>query len=350
MERSVSRQKLSRFFRSTGMMLGSGITLLDSLEHLVMDESLLFAETVRDMNKRLTSGHSFSHALRQHPRIFPRVCGDLVQAGENSGTLHKSLDKLADYLDRSSHLEKRFVAAMVYPIIIVVLMLVMVLVMVWFVFPRERELLESLGAEMPLLTRVLFDWLGIIFHPAVVLVVGLAVFGGFTYYTGGQSGRPKDTLRRLIDTNILKIPLVGSLTFKFCSSRALSVFGTLLESGATVDQALDCAVKMMGNAELESRLRQAQMDLRNGYPFSESLENNHVFPTLAVQLFYVAEETGGLSVMSNRLAKIFEREVENAIETAADLVEPFALIFMGGFVGLILLATLLPTASIVSNL
>ena len=331
-------------------MLGSGITLMDSLRHLSQDESLLFGETVRDMNRELTAGKTFSYALRQHPNIFPRVTGDLVQAGEYSGTLHKCLDKIGDYLDRSSYLEQRFKAAMIYPLIIIVLMLIMVLTMVWFVFPREKELLQSLGAEMPLITRAVFDGLGLVFHPVTVAAVGILGFALFTHYTGGRSGKPKESFRRLVDTHILSVPIFGPLLFKFSAARTLSVLATLLDSGATLDASLKCASRMMGNMELESRMERAHQDLRNGYLLSDSLENHEVFPTLAVHLIRVAEESGGLPKMANRLSRIFENEVESAIDTAATLVEPLALIVMGVFVGVVLLATLLPTASIVTNL
>lgn len=349
-ERNVPREKLSRFFRSVSMMLVSGISLHDSLEHLTNDDSLIFGETVSDVAKKLAAGYTFSAALRTKPNIFPHVCADLVEAGEHSGSLHRTLEQLADHLSRSSNLERRFKAAMIYPIIIIALMLLMVLVMVWFVFPREKALLESLGAEMPLFTRVLFDWLGIVFHPIVIGLVSVLALAGIRFYTGGNEGDPKLGWRRLVDTNLLKLPLVGPLVSKMCSARALSVFATLLDAGATVDQSMESAAKLMGNVELEDRFKKAKNALMSGYMFSESLEHYEVFPTLAIHLFKVSEESGGMPRMSRQLSKIFEREVEQTIDTAASLVEPLALIFMGGFVGTILLATLLPTASIVSNL
>lgn len=332
------------------MMIGSGITILESLEHLSADESLVFSEVVKKMCERLSTGCTFSLALSKHPNIFPRVCSDLVAAGESSGTLHKSLDQLADYLERSSQLEQRFKAAMVYPMIITILMSVMVLVMVWFVFPREKELLESLGAEMPFLTRLLFDGLGMILHPFVVTGAVIAAVSAFSVYSSKSSSAPKELFRKLVDKNILHVPIVGQLLFKLAAARVLSVFATLLESGATVDQSMYCAARLMGNTELEKRLILAQSALRGGSLFSDALEHYEVFPGLAIQLFRVAEESGGLPKISGQLARIYEAEVETAIDMASALVEPFAMIFMGGFVGLLLLATLLPTASIVTNL
>lgn len=331
-------------------MLGGGLGLLPSLEHLTKDESLVFSETVRGICDTLISGRSFSFALKNYSNIFPKVCCDLVAAGEKSGTLHKSLDRLADYLERSSTLEKKFKAAMVYPMVIIILMFIMILVMVWFVFPREKELLESMGAEMPLITRILFDWLGVAFHPGVLLTLFVAGLSLSILYSRNNEGRAQDALKRLIDRNILHLPLIGPLVYKMSAARVLSVFGTLLDSGSTIDQAMLNSAKMMGNTELEERLNLAQVDLLHGYLFSESLQRHKVFPPLAIQLFAVAEESGGLPVMSGRLARMYEEDVESTINTMASLVEPLALIGMGGFVGILLLATLLPTAQVLGNI
>lgn len=331
-------------------MINSGVSLLEALEHLSKDESMIFTETIKDLIQHLVSGHSLSSSIRKHPSVFPKISADLIEAGEKSGALHKSFDRLADYLSRSSYLEKRFKAAMVYPAIILLLMFTMLLVMVWFVFPREQELLASMGAEMPMLTRLLFDGLGYLFHPVSLGLAAVSAIAFYTVYTGGRSGHPLQKFRLFFDTQILKVPMLGNLVFKFSAARVLSVFGTLLESGASVDQSMHCSAKMMGNVVLEERLEQAQRDLLNGEIFSDALELHDVFPPLAVHLFRIAEESGGLPTMAGRLAKIFEDEVEDVIDTMASLVEPAALLIMGGFVGLVLLATLLPTANVIGGL
>jgi type IV pilus assembly protein PilC len=134
------------------------------------------------------------------------------------------------------------------------------------------------------------------------------------------------------------------------ASRTLAIFSNLLEAGATVDRAMVFSIPLMANLELEERMLRANRALLNGSLFSEALERHEVFPTLAVHLFKVAEESGGMAEISKRMAMIFEREVENALDTASTLVEPLALLFVGGFVGVILLATLLPTVNVMGQL
>lgn len=331
-------------------MVGSGVNLVDSLEHLAKDESLLFSEAVGKVHKDVARGATFSHALKQHPRIFPPVCSNLVRAAEQTGTLHLTLERLAEYLADSAHLERRLKAATLYPLIVLVLLLIMITITVRFVFPSERALLESLGAKMPMFTELLFGGLSLLFHPFVLGTVAVVVLGAFRYYTGGEQVRPQLFWRRLVDSNILKLPAVGGLVFKIAASRALAIFANLLDAGATIDQAMVYAAPLTGNVELEQRLVKAKSALMNGSTFSEALERHQVFPPLAIHLLKVAEESGGMPGLCHRLADIFEHEVEDTLDTASTLVEPLTLLFVGAFVGLVLLATLLPTVDIVGKL
>ena len=341
-------QKTGYFFRCLSLMLNSGISLYESLNLLKEDESEEFSESVERLCQKVSTGSSFSQALRAEQR-FPHFCAVLVEAGEASGTLVKSCDRLADYLERSDHLQKRFLGALIYPILIMAALLVVMALMAWFVFPQEKELLESLGAEIPWLSQLVFQGSVLLFHPYLWCAVALGLVALFVLRSEEGSARLINLVRHHWDRAVLLLPFLGELHFKLCACRSLSVFSTLLESGATVAQSLQAASKMMGNSVLEARLQLVLKEIRDGETLATGLGRHDALPVLAYYVFQVAEETGKLSSMAAHLAGIFEDEVEHALDTLASLLEPLAMLCVGGFVGLVIVATLLPTMNVVSQ-
>ena len=350
MREKIGLQKLSRFFRCLSLMINCGIPILDAVSQFSDDNSIVFSEVVSDVSRRLMAGASLSEALRAHPSVFPRFCVNLIRAGEHSGSMQISLVQLSDHLERADSLQRRLWATMTYPLLILVLMFVMVLCMVWFVFPREVALLESLGAEMPWATQVLIDTLTIFFHPVTLLVGLVCCVVTVVLLSNQHDSRPLDFLRKKFDTAILDVPILGSFFKKMAAARTLSALSSLLEAGETLDRSLTYASSLLGNVELEQRMAAARKDLRNGHDFSETISANMVFPVLAVQMLKVAEESGGMPRMTRRVSQMFAREVEDSIDTAASLVEPIMFTILGFFVGFLLLATLLPTVNIMGTL
>lgn len=350
MSGKVSLEELGRFFRCLSVMSKCGITVHESLEHLKHDESLLFSETINGMIRALHSGSMFSGAIRMHPGVFPRFCADFIEAGERSGSMVQTMDRLSVYLERTAHLQRRFVAAMTYPFIVLLLSVGMMLSLVWFIFPREQALLHSLGVETPFITRVLFVTLGFLFHPAVVMIALTFAVAIFVLFQSRETSKGKEAVRKVFDRAVLRIPVLGDLVWKFATAKTLSAFATLIEAGNSLDQSLVCTSRLTGNSVLEDRLKDAIREVRDGETFSDALKKNECLPELAVHLLHVAEESGGLPKMSAQVARIFEKEVEDAIDLVSTLVEPIALMITGLFIGALLLATLLPTTSIVGNL
>ena len=346
----IPKEKLSRFFRSISLLFGSGIGLFHALEHLSADDDAKFAVVVEDLASKLSHGHSFSFAVREHPKVFPRICADMIEAGEKSGTLNAVLDQLAEYLSRGSALEQRLIAAMVYPVIVFLLMLGMGLGMAWFVFPREREFLESLDAEIPALTKAVFLVFEFAFHPLVLVALVSSLVLGFVLYSGREEKNTQGNFKELTDEWILKLPVIGEFLLKLSVSRALTVLSMLLQAGLMVDKSLLAAGRMLGNTKLEKELHRAVHSLHRGKSLAEALDETHCFPSLVVQLFEVGQETGKLHTVSAKLAEVYEEELDSALAGFVSLVEPIALLIVGTFVGVLLLATLLPTTNVVGNL
>lgn len=351
MRYSFSKDKLSRFFRSVALLLSSGVGILKALEYLAHDESIEFSAAVEEVARSLGEGKPFSHALREQPEFFDKMSCDLVEAGENCGQLPQTLTRLAEHHARGSMLERRLAAALAYPAVITVIMFAMLLVMVWFVFPKEKELLESVNADIPWLTTLLFEGLGFFFHPLfIVTFLSLTTLALVTLSGRDKSGEQSVFLRKAFDARLLSLPIFGEMILQLSLSRMLHVFSMLQDAGCTVDTSLRCAGNVMQNKVLEAGVDLARANLRQGMSLTESLDRTEVFPSLFVQIFAVAEESGRLVPVSEKLARIYEERLETSLDTIASLIEPLALLVVGSFIGFLLLATMLPTVNIMEAL
>ena len=347
----VSKEKLSRFFRSVAMLLSSGVGILKSLEYLADDDSVEFSVAVEEVARGLGEGRAFSRTLREQPGIFDKMSCDLIEAGEKCGQLPQTLVRLADHHARGSMLERRLVAVLAYPVVIAVMMVLMLVGMVWFVFPREKELLESVNADVPWITTLVFEGLGFFFHPLfVVSVLGLAAMAMVTLSGRQEQGEWTASIRKVIDEKLLSLPLFGDMILQLSLSRMLHVFSMLGDAGCTMDTSLRCSGNVMQNKVLEAGVDAARQNLKAGMGLTEAISQTEVFPTLFVQLFAVAEETGRLVPVSSKLAKIYEDRLETSLDTVTSLIEPIALLVIGTLIGFLLLATMLPTASIMGTL
>jgi type IV pilus assembly protein PilC len=300
--------------------------------------------------KTVEGGHSLSQGFAQSPEVFPPLTVHMVLAGERSGLLAEVLEQHANYLERGVNLSKKMRAAFTYPALLMVMMLVILAVMSVFVFPQEKEMLESLGGELPWLSVMVLGFFETVFNPYLVGAITVAVL--VVTFTWPWFGKPfyKAYLRRIVDEALLQIPLVGSIVFKAASARLLFAMATLLGAGATLGPPMKIVAEVADNEIVSERFSAAMDSMTQGLSLFEAFSVKEVFPNLALQLFCVADELGEVEVFCRRLSKIFEEEVEGQLETLASLMEPIALFIMGSVIGLVLLASALPTMNLMQQL
>lgn len=253
------------------------------------------------------------------------------------------------YLERSVDLKKKITAALTYPALILALTVVVVAVMVAFVFPRQQEVLESFNTEMPLLTRVVMGAMHLVCNQTTVSLGALLLL--MLVVTWRDFGAPlyQHYLKATVDRSVLRLPVLGPLCAKIALSRILLGMSTMLETGIGAAQ-LGVAGKLAGNLELERRFEVFQEGLRSGLGLQEAARRSDVFPNLVCQVLAVAEEQGNLASLVRQMGKVYEEETDHLLQSAAALFEPAALLFMGAVVGLVVMATALPTINMVGQL
>jgi len=336
--RKVPVGELATATRQLATLLGAGLpldealgTVASQLEH----ERLARAySTVRD---EVTQGESLHEAFGRHPRIFPILYVNMVQVGESTGTLDKVLQRLADFMEDQARMRSKINAAMAYPILMAVIGMGVLLFLFAFVVPKVVRMLEDLGQALPLPTLILIRASSFLAQWWWLLLILLAL-GLFSLqrYARTEAGRLR------LDRLSLSFPLFGRLNLLVATARFTRTLGTLLRSGVPLLKALEIARNLMENRVLRQAVEDTEVAVREGEGLAPPIRRSGVFPPMVAQMAAVGERSGELEEMLFRVADTYEHQVDLTLNGLLSLLEPVMILLMGGVVGFIVLAILLP--------
>ncbi len=314
--------------------------------------SLLSAESENDqlqiilnqVVEDLQAGSSISRALAAHPHVFSSFYVNLVRAGEESGSLERSFEYLADYLDRQYEVVSKARNALIYPAFVVGVFVMVMALMLTLVIPNIAKILTESGQELPIYTKIvialssfLVDYIGIIL---VLLAVGGSFLWRFSRTTVG---------RRTIDEFILSIPYLGDLQRKLLLTRICDNMSTMLTNGITIVQALEVTADVVDNSVFKEIIQSSLVEVKGGRSFADSIGEYPEIPGVLSQMAKVGEETGSLGTILTTLANFYRREVDNAVDTLIGLIEPIMIVMLGLGVGVLLAAVLFPIYSLTGS-
>ena len=291
------------------------------------------------MNTSRASG-SFSDALRRHPKVFDDLYVNLVHAGEVGGLLDTILTRLAKYIEKAMKLKGQIKSAMVYPATIMGVAVVVITILMLFVIPIFAKMfLELSGGKvaLPGPTQVVINvsnfFIGY-WYLLLGAIVGTVV--GIKKYYATVGGR------KVIDTLLLKLPVVGDLIRKSSVAKFTRTLGTLLSSGVPLLDGLTICAKTSGNKVVEETLINARVSISGGKTIADPLAASGVFPKMVTHMIAVGESTGALDAMLGKIADFYEDEVDQAVASLTALLEPAMMVFLGIVIGFIVIAMYLP--------
>lgn len=340
----VKLQSLVIFSRQFATMVNAGINILkclDILEAQTKDPAL--KPVITEVRKDVVGGASLTDALTKHPQVFSKLYISMVRAAEIGGILDQILDRLSTFLEKEQEVIGRIKGAMVYPVCVLIFAILMVIAMFIFVLPTFKAIFADAGAELPLITQMLF-WLSDMLRTFWYLLPGipLSVFFGFKAYYKTEQGRYN------LDKAKLRIPVVGELVQKMAISRFSRTFGTLVNSGVPVLKALEIVAETAGNTVISKAVDEARQSVREGQRISRPLAQSGLFPQMVTQMMDIGEETGRMSEMLVKVATFYDNEVEVAVKALTSLIEPALIIFLGGIVGFIVGSIMVPMFSLIN--
>jgi type IV pilus assembly protein PilC len=344
--RGVKAKDLAVFTRQFSVMIGAGLPLVQCLEILgTQAEDRRFGEVILAVRGDVEGGASLADAMQKHPKVFDNLFTNMIAAGEAGGILDAILKRLATYIEKAVKLKGQVKSAMIYPIAVILIATVVVTAILWKVIPTFASLFAGLGADLPLPTRIVIALSNglVAYMPYIIAALVALAFGFRTYYAtpGG---------RKVIDTIVLKLPILGILMRKIAVARFCRTLSTLLASGVSILDALDITARTAGNAVVEEGILTTRKSIERGETVAGPLKQTAVFPPMVVQMIGVGEATGALDTMLSKIADFYEEEVDVAVAGLLTLLEPIMIALLGGVVGGIVIAMYLPIFSLISQL
>lgn len=334
----VKRSEISMFTRQLATLVGAGFPLVSAIDALIpQTKSNGLKRTLSKIKDSIVEGKSFADALSPYPDIFSSLYSNMIHAGETSGTLEIVLDRLADITEKQQALKNRIQSALAYPIFMTLLGTVVLFFLLTYVIPSVTSIFSDMNQVLPAPTRFLItisDSLKAYWWIILITIAGVAV----TF----RSVRKMNKGRYFIDKTILSLPVIGLLVKKLAAARFSRTLGSLLENGVPMLSALEIVKNIAGNVVISGTIEDASKEVEKGQGLGTALAEGKILPDLSIQMIQVGEQSGKLEAMLNKVADVFENEVESSIAAMTSLLEPVMLLIMGAIVMFIVLSILLP--------
>lgn len=337
----VSLTEKAIFCRQLSISVSSGISLREAIESIMTDQdNVSFGEVLARILQGLDDGLPFSHAISREGQVFDRLFIALIRAAEESGSMTETLEYLATALEKSDRLARKVRSIMAYPMFIGAFFIIVIAIMTLFILPRFQDIFANFGSKLPLLTRVVLEGNKFIIHNLIYIAAGIvAVIVSLTLYVRTPAGR----MQR--DSFMLKLPLVGDLIRKISVARFCRNLGIMIRGGVPVTTAITIASEVLGNRAMEDTLRATHDRIIEGNDIASSLDKR-TFPRLVVRMVGVGESSGRLPEVLDKVADLYEDQIEGSIMVITALFEPFIIIFFGAIVLVFVMAIYLPVFSV----
>ncbi|MFB2643110.1 type II secretion system F family protein [Shewanella bicestrii] len=325
--------------RQIATMLAAGVPLVTTIEMLGRGhEKQKMRELLGTILSEVQSGIPLSDSLRPHRRYFDDLYVDLVAAGEHSGSLDAVFDRIATYREKAEALKSKIKKAMFYPAAVVVVAIAVTTLLLLFVVPQFEDIFKSFGAELPAFTQFIIgisrflqsSWY--IFLAVIVIAIWLFV----------RAHRNSQMFRDRIDELVLKVPVIGEILHKAAMARFSRTLATTFAAGVPLIDGMESAAGASGNAVYRAALLKVRQEVMAGMQMNVAMRTTGLFPDMLIQMVMIGEESGSLDNMLNKVANIYEMQVDDAVDGLSSLIEPIMMVVIGTLVGGLIVGMYLP--------
>jgi len=334
----VKQSEITMMTRQLSTLVGAGFPLVSAISTLIpQTKSNIFQKTLSQIKDSIEEGSSFASALSLYPETFSQIYINMVRAGESSGTLEIVLERLADITENQQALTNKIKSMLAYPAIMTLIGSGVLFFLLAYIVPKITTIFEDANRVLPAPTRFListgdilksFWWLIFILIVAVIFCL--------------RALRKTERGRFITDRFILSLPIAGELVKKLAVARFARTLGSLLENGVTLLSSLEIVKNIVGNVIIAEVVEKAASDVEKGQALGKAIESSNIFPNLSVQMILVGEQSGELETMLNKVADVFENEVESTVIAMTSWLEPVIILIMGVVVAFIVLSIVLP--------
>ena len=334
----VKLQDFVIYLRQFSTLIKAGVTVVEATAILAhQTESKALKKALLDVEQEMREGNPLSEAVAKHKKIFNQMFINLVKAGEVSGNLDETLDRLAEHFEKQHYTRQKIVSALSYPIAVGIIAIIVVIFLLVAVVPTFVSMFADMSGELPAITKFVlsasdfmqsFWWLVVLIIFAVVFLI--------TYV------KKNNQTKYYFDYFLLKMPIFGNLLQKAALARMMRTLSSLFSSSVPILQAMSIVEKVVENEVLARVIRKSRDSLEKGRSMTEPMESHWAFPPLVTQMIAIGEETGALDAMLSKIAEFYEKEVENGTDRLKSLIEPIMIVFLASLVGTIVMSIMVP--------
>jgi type IV pilus assembly protein PilC len=345
----VKSKELALFTRQFSVMLDAGLPLVQCLEILgQQQDNKYFQKIIFQTRGDVESGLTLADSMAKHPRAFDHLYANMVAAGETGGILDIILQRLSTYLEKMVKLKSDVKSALIYPVAVIIIACLVITVIMIVVIPAFKNIFEGLlgpGEGLPWLTQWVVNFSSFLagYWWLMAILIGAAVFGLKTYYQ-------TDHGHHLMDSMLLKAPIIGPIMKKIAVARFSRTLSTLMSSGVPILESLDITARTAGNVIIAEAILKVRAGIEQGQTFVEPLKASQVFPVMVSQMIGVGEQTGAMDAMLSKIADFYEQEVDAAVANLLSLMEPAMILFLGVTIGTIVIAMYLPLFTLIGKM
>jgi type IV pilus assembly protein PilC len=334
--------------RQMAILLDAGLPLIRSLRTIeVQAKNKITKMIIGDVADNVEGGSTFSEALGKSKKSFDKLYVNMIKAGESAGALEVILDRLASFMEKTAKIIGKVKSAMIYPIVVITVASLVTSMLMIFIVPKFKKIFDELLAGMPLpgITQfvlnvsdaIMSDWYYIL-GGVIGFILFIKIFGKFKFG------------RHVIHWILLHMPIFGTILLKSSISRFSRTFGTLLNSGVPVLNALVIVRDTAGNAVVEKAVQKVHDAVKEGEGVSGPLKATKIFPEMVVSMLEVGEETGKMAELLEKIADTYDEEVDNAVDALTSIIEPIMIVGMAIVVGTIVVGMFMPLIKIMQTL
>lgn len=335
----VKAQDIAIFSRQLATMMRAGVPLIQAFDIISEGaEKPALKSLVDRLRADVAGGGTLANALRDHPQFFDDLFCNLVEAGEQAGALETMLDRIATYKEKTEALKSKIKKAMKYPITVLGVAALVTGVLLTKVVPQFAELFIGFGSDLPMATQIaidISDWVQAYGFFILVIFAGLVT----AHIQARQKSQPYSDG---FDALMLKLPIIGKITHTAVYARFARTLGTTFAAGVPLVDALDSVRGAASNAVYAKAIAKIRDEVTTGITLNNALRAANMFPVMMIQMIAIGEEAGDLETMLNKLADIYEQEVDDAVDGLTSMMEPLIMVILGVLVGGLMVAMYMP--------
>jgi len=337
--KKITPMDIALFTRQMATMMKAGVPLLQSFEIIAEGfDNPNMRTLVDEVKQEVAAGNGFASALRKKPQYFDDLYCNLVDSGEQAGALENLLDRVATYKEKTEALKAKIKKAMNYPIAVVVVALIVSAILLIKVVPQFQSVFANFGAELPAFTQMVINLSETLQASWYYILFGMFIAA----FSLKQAHQRSEGFRNWTDRTLLKLPIVGDILYKSAVARFARTLSTTFAAGVPLVEALDSVSGATGNVVFRTATDKVKADVTTGMQLNFSMRTTGAFPTMAIQMTAIGEESGALDEMLDKVASFYEAEVDNMVDSLTSLMEPIIMSVLGVLVGGLIIAMYLP--------